>query len=111
MYDTQMQSWSVGFQTIGCSRASLSIRPANSTSCCLVANLQHQFAMIRGGKPREIGLPLYLLCLFMGRPLFLLLGPGWRARRVSRRLERTQNNLMQDLAPIRGIIYAGCYRN
>jgi choline dehydrogenase-like flavoprotein len=75
----------------------------------VVANLQHQFAMIPGGKPREIGLTLYLLCLFMGGPLFLLLGPEWRARRVSRRLERTRNDLMQDLARIRGIIYAGYY--
>lgn len=75
----------------------------------VVANLQHQFAMIHGSKPREIGLTLYLLCLVMGGPLFLLLGPEWRARRVARRLERSRNNLMQDLARIRGVVYAGYY--
>jgi choline dehydrogenase-like flavoprotein len=75
----------------------------------VVANLQHQFAMIHGNKPREIGLTLYLLCLVMGGPFFLLLGPDWRARRISKRLQRTRNDLMQDLARIRGVIYAGYY--
>jgi choline dehydrogenase-like flavoprotein len=75
----------------------------------VVANLQHQFGMIHGNKPREIGLTLYLLCLFMGGPFFLVMGPEWRARRISKRLRRTRNNLMQDLARIRGVIYAGYY--
>lgn len=75
----------------------------------VVDNLQHQFGMIEGGKPREIGLTLYLLCFFMGGPFFLLLGPAWRARRVARRLERTRNDLMQDLGRLRSIIYAGYY--
>lgn len=75
----------------------------------VVANLQHQFGMVEGGKPRELGLTLYLVCLFMGGPFFLLMEPGWRARRVAARLERSTNNLMQDLARIRGIVYAGYY--
>lgn len=75
----------------------------------VVANLQRQFAMIHGGKPGEIGLTLYLLCLVMGGPFFLLLGPEWRARRIAKRLQRSKNNLMQDLARIRGVIYAGYY--
>lgn len=75
----------------------------------VVANLQTQFAMIHGNKPREIGLTLYLLCLVMGGPLFLMLGPEWRARRIAKRLQRTRNDLMQDLARIRGVIYAGYY--
>ncbi len=65
--------------------------------------------MIHGNKPREIGLTLYLLCLVMGGPLFLMLGPEWRARRIAKRLQRTRNDLMQDLARIRGVIYAGYY--
>ncbi|CUS44856.1 MAG: GMC family oxidoreductase N-terminal domain-containing protein [Pseudomonadota bacterium] len=79
------------------------------TSSQVVANLQHQFGMVEGGKPKEIGLTLYLICFFMGGPFFLLLGPAWRARRVAKRLERSKNNLMQDLARIRGIVYAGYY--
>jgi len=75
----------------------------------VVANLQHQFGMIEGNKPREIGFTLYLICLFMGGPFFLLFGPAWRARRVAKRLQRSRNNLMQDLARIRGIVYAGYY--
>lgn len=75
----------------------------------VVANLQRQFALVKGGKATEIGLSLYLLCLFMGGPLFLLFGPGWRARRVAARLERTQNDLLQDLGRLRGVIYAGYY--
>lgn len=75
----------------------------------VVANLQHQFGMVEGNKPREIGLTLYLICLFMGGPFFLWMGPGWRAKRVAKRLKRSRNNLMQDLARIRGIVYAGYY--
>lgn len=75
----------------------------------VVANIQHQFAMMKGRKPFEIGLTLYLLCLVLGGPLFLLSGPEWRARRIARRLQRTRNDLMQDLARIRGIVYAGYY--
>jgi choline dehydrogenase-like flavoprotein len=75
----------------------------------VVANIQHQFGMIAGGKPKEIGLTLYLLGLLLGGPLFLIASPAWRARRVEKRLQNSSNNLMQDLARIRGIIYAGYY--
>jgi hypothetical protein len=73
----------------------------------VVANLQRQFALVKGGKATEIGLSLYLLCLVMGGPLFLILSPAWRARQVARRLERTRNDLMQDLARVRSVVYAG----
>jgi choline dehydrogenase-like flavoprotein len=75
----------------------------------VVANLQRQFALVKGGKATEIGLSLYLLCLVMGGPLFLILSPAWRARQVARRLERTRNDLMQDLARVRSVVYAGYY--
>ena len=75
----------------------------------VVANIQHQFAMVEGKKPREIGLTLYLLCIVLGGPFFLLLEPEWRARRVEKRLKRSRNDLMQDLARVRGVIYAGYY--
>lgn len=75
----------------------------------VVANIQHQFGMIEGEKPGEIGLTLYALCLVMGGPFFLLFGPAWRARRIEKRLQRTRNDLLQDLARLRGVIYAGYY--
>ncbi|QNQ09982.1 GMC family oxidoreductase N-terminal domain-containing protein [Sphingomonas alpina] len=79
------------------------------TSAQVVANLQHQFGMFEGNKPKEIGLSLYLVCFLLGGPFFLLFGPAWGAKRVAKRLARSQNNLMQDLARIRGVIYAGYY--
>lgn len=75
----------------------------------VVDNLQRQFALFHGNKPREIALSLWLLCFVLGGPIFLIAGPAWRARRVERRLGRSSNNLMQDLARIRGVIYAGYY--
>jgi len=75
----------------------------------VVANLQRQFALVVGGKATEIGLSLYLTCLVMGGPLFLILSPAWRARQVARRLENTNNDLMQDLARLRSVVYAGYY--
>ena len=75
----------------------------------VVDNLQRQFAQFTGGKPREIALSLWVLCFLLGGPIFLLASPAWRARRVAKRLERSNNNLMQDLARLRGVIYAGYY--
>lgn len=75
----------------------------------VVANIQHQFSIIEGKKPAEIGLTLYVVCVVLGGPFFLMLGPKWGARRIEKRLQRTQNDLMQDLARIRSIVYAGYY--
>lgn len=75
----------------------------------VVANIQAQFALFTGKKPEEIGWTLYVLCLVMGGPLFLVMPVAWRAQRVKRRLQRTKNDLLQDLARIRGIVYAGYY--
>ena len=75
----------------------------------IVANLQHQFSLIHGPKHREVGLSLIVLCLVLGGPFFLLFSPAWRAARVASRLQNASNNLIQDLARVRGIIYAGYY--
>lgn len=83
--------------------------PMAISSDQVVANIQRQFGMIEGKKPGEIGLILYVLCLVLGGPFFLIFGPEWRARRIEKRLQRTQNDMMQDLARIRSIIYAGYY--
>ncbi|MFZ4690361.1 MAG: GMC family oxidoreductase N-terminal domain-containing protein [Polymorphobacter sp.] len=75
----------------------------------VVDNLQHQFSLIHGPKAREVALSLLVLCLLMGGPLFLAMSPAWRARRIEKRLVRSNNDFLQDLARVRGIIYAGYY--
>jgi choline dehydrogenase-like flavoprotein len=75
----------------------------------VVDNIQAQFGMMHGRKPREVGFTLYLLCLVLGGPLFLLAPPSWRAARIDRRLKRTRFDPLQDLARLRGIVYAGYY--
>ncbi len=75
----------------------------------VVANIQTQFSFIHGPKSREIALSLVVLCLIMGGPFFLLMPPAWRQRLLDRRLVRSNNNLLQDLARVRGVIHAGYY--
>lgn len=75
----------------------------------VVANIQAQFGLMHGGKPREVGLSLYALALVLGGPFFLLMGPAWGAKRIEKRLQRTRVDLLQDLARLRGIVYAGYY--
>lgn len=75
----------------------------------VVANIQQQFGQFRGGKAKEIGLTLYVLCLVLRGPLFLLASPQQRARWINARLVKTHNNLLQDLARLRSVVYAGYY--
>ncbi len=75
----------------------------------VVANIQRQFGQFRGGKAKEIGLTLYVLCLVLRGPLFLMVGPKLRADWINARLVKTHNNLLQDLARLRSVIYAGYY--
>jgi choline dehydrogenase-like flavoprotein len=75
----------------------------------VVANIQSQFGKVRGNKPKEIGLTLYILCLVLRGPLFLLASPAKRAKWITARLIKTSNNLLQDLARLRSVIYAGYY--
>ncbi len=75
----------------------------------VVENLQTQFGKMPGGKPREIGFILYILCLVLRGPLLFIASPRTRARWINQRLVRTKNDLMQDLARLRAIVYAGYY--
>jgi choline dehydrogenase-like flavoprotein len=75
----------------------------------LIANIQSQFGKFRGNKAKEIGLTLYILCLVLRGPLFLLASPAKRAKWIRSRLINTSNNLLQDLARLRSVIYAGYY--
>jgi choline dehydrogenase-like flavoprotein len=75
----------------------------------VVENLQVQFGKMQGNKPREIGFILYILCLVLRGPLFFIVSPATRARWINNRLVKTKNDLMQDLARLRAIVYAGYY--
>ncbi|GGE16129.1 hypothetical protein GCM10011529_23200 [Polymorphobacter glacialis] len=72
-------------------------------------NIQTQFSYIHGPKARQVKLSLIALCLLMGGPMFLLMPPKWRARRLEKSLISSSNNFLQDLARVRGIIHAGYY--
>ncbi|MDO7844571.1 GMC family oxidoreductase N-terminal domain-containing protein [Sphingomonas immobilis] len=74
----------------------------------IVANVQYQFGLIPGDTPRTIGFTLYAVCLALWGPLFLLLPASFGAWRL-RVLSRSQVDILQDIARIRGIVYAGYY--
>jgi choline dehydrogenase-like flavoprotein len=75
----------------------------------VVENLQHQFGLISGSKPQQIGLLIDAVFIVLGGPVFLLQSPKERARSIRARLELTRVDFLQDLARIRTIIYAGYY--
>jgi choline dehydrogenase-like flavoprotein len=75
----------------------------------VVENLQHQFGLISGDKPEQIGLLIDAVFIVLGGPIFLLQSPQRRAQVIRERLELTRIDFLQDLARIRTIIYAGYY--
>ncbi|WP_293880662.1 GMC family oxidoreductase N-terminal domain-containing protein [Sphingomonas sp.] len=75
----------------------------------VVENLQHQFGLISGTKPEQIGLLIDAVFIVLGGPFFLIRSPAGRAQVIRDRLELTTIDFLQDLARIRTIIYAGYY--
>ncbi|WP_240330759.1 GMC family oxidoreductase [Sphingorhabdus sp. Alg239-R122] len=75
----------------------------------VVENIQRQFVPVNRAKTREIGLSLYAIMILLGGPFFLWGSHAFRRRRVERRLQKTRIDLFQDIARLRGIIYAGYY--
>jgi len=84
-------------------------QPMAITPHQVIENMQDLFGQIEGKKPREIGLTVLVLGLVLGGPFFVWGSPEFRIRRIRKRLERTKVDLLQDLARIRGLIYAGYY--
>lgn len=84
-------------------------QPMAITPRQLVENMQDLFGQIEGGKPREIGWTVLALALALGGPFFIWGSVKFRVRRIEKRLQRTKVDLLQDLARIRGLIYAGYY--
>lgn len=75
----------------------------------VVDNLQEMFSHIRGSKPFETGLSLYVIWVFLGGPVFHYSSGVARKRAFEKKLQNRRVDLFQDFARIRGIIYAGYY--
>jgi choline dehydrogenase-like flavoprotein len=73
----------------------------------VVANIRDLFAKVGGTKLDEIRLSLTATEIVLG-PLFAAVDVETRAERIRDRLQTSQVDLFQDMARLRGIIYA-CY--
>lgn len=79
------------------------------TSQQVVDNLQAMFGNIRGKTPFNTGISVFAAWVVLGGPVWHFAPRSFRVRRVERRLRRTRVDLFQDMARIRGIVYAGYY--
>jgi len=75
----------------------------------VVHNLQEHFTNIDGKKPDEIRLALYGLLAVLGGPFFLAAPPRIRKKLISRRLQKSRIDFLQDIARTKGVILAGYY--
>ena len=75
----------------------------------VVDNIQKQFAIFAGVKPEEINLALQALWLLAGGPLFSARSPGELQEFLDEHLRNSHVDVVQDLARLRGIVYAGYY--
>lgn len=75
----------------------------------VVDNLQRLFANIEGDKPKETALSVIATWVVLGGPIWHLAPRAFRRKRIERRLAKSRVDLFQDMARIRGIVYAGYY--
>lgn len=75
----------------------------------MVDNLQAMFGNIRGKTPFNTGLSVLAAWVVLGGPLWHFAPRSLRVWRVRRRMQTTRVDLFQDMARIRGIVYAGYY--
>ncbi|MFM7404203.1 MAG: GMC family oxidoreductase N-terminal domain-containing protein [Erythrobacter sp.] len=75
----------------------------------VVDNLQRMFGNIEGKKPGETGLSVFAAWVVLGGPIWHFGPRSFRIWRVQRRLKNSRIDLFQDMARIRGIVYAGYY--
>jgi choline dehydrogenase-like flavoprotein len=75
----------------------------------VVDNLQRLFANIEGDTPRDTALSVIATWLVLGGPVWHFGPRGFRIWRIERRLRTSRIDLFQDMARIRGIVYAGYY--
>ncbi|MCG6121058.1 MAG: FAD-binding protein, partial [Blastomonas sp.] len=75
----------------------------------VVDNLQRLFANIEGNTPRDTALSVIATWAVLGGPIWHFAPRSFRIWRVERRLKNSRIDLFQDMARIRGIVYAGYY--
>ncbi len=75
----------------------------------MVDNLQRMFADIEGNKPRDTALALLIGWFILGGPVWHFAPRPFRIWRLRRRFKHSRVNFFQDLARVRGIVYAGYY--
>ncbi|PZQ22686.1 MAG: GMC family oxidoreductase [Sphingopyxis macrogoltabida] len=73
----------------------------------VVANIVDLFAKVGGTKLKEIRLSLTATEIVLG-PMFAEVSVATRVQRIERRLKNSRIDLFQDMARLRGIVYA-CY--
>lgn len=75
----------------------------------VVDNLQTMFGNIEGQKPFETGLSALAAWVVLGGPFWHFAPRSWRIARINRKLRNSRRDLFQDMARLRGIVYAGYY--
>ncbi|MGQ3178653.1 MAG: GMC family oxidoreductase N-terminal domain-containing protein, partial [Blastomonas fulva] len=75
----------------------------------VVDNLQRLFANIEGDTPRDTALSVIATWVVLGGPIWHFAPRPFRIWRIERRLKNSRIDLFQDMARIRGIVYAGYY--
>lgn len=75
----------------------------------VVDNLQAMFGNIRGSTPGSTALSVFATWVVLGGPVWHLAPRSFRIWRIRRRLMNSRIDLFQDMARIRGIVYAGYY--
>ncbi|MGB3710920.1 MAG: GMC family oxidoreductase N-terminal domain-containing protein [Erythrobacter sp.] len=75
----------------------------------VVENLQRMFGNMTGNTPASTALSVFATWVVLGGPVWHLAPRGFRIWRIERRLKNSRIDLFQDMARIRGIVYAGYY--
>ena len=75
----------------------------------VVDNIQEQFAKFTGDKPLEIAIALTGLWTIGGGPWFSARSNASRQRWLDTHLRGSKLNIVQDIARLRGVVYAGYY--
>lgn len=91
-------------ETLFVEPAQMAIPPAQ-----VVDNLQRLFANIEGDTPRNTALSLIATWVVLGGPIWHFAPRSFRIWRIERRLRNSRVDIFQDMARIRGIVYAGYY--
>lgn len=72
-------------------------------------NLDEMFSQIDHEKVKEIKLSIIATWVVLGGPIFHWGSRNFRKKRIENRMRRWRVDLLQDMARIRGIVYAGYY--